>query len=138
MPVIDVPDNGGQAEALRNLAGSLWREISPDGTLAGLADLEVASLVRVFTDMRRLFADDTLEVFRGDIVLFTATADKPAGSPYTPELWRAYVTGDIDVHPVDCVHGAMTQPEPLTLIGSILNERLRRAFAPRPTERAER
>jgi thioesterase domain-containing protein len=113
-----------QTNAVRELGVSLGHEVSPDGVLMGLADLAIPPLVRVFGGLRRLFADVTLGVFHGDLVMFTATADKPHGSPYTAELWREHVTGDIEVVPVHCAHGELTRPGPLSLIAPAVADRL--------------
>ncbi|MBZ4324105.1 amino acid adenylation domain-containing protein, partial [Streptomyces huiliensis] len=113
-----------EAAALRALAASLGQELAPDGTLAGPADVEVASLVRVYREMSRVYADPVLGRFDGDAVLFRAAADKPDGSPYTPELWRPHLAGRLDVHAVDCDHGGMTRPAALAAIGPELDRRL--------------
>ncbi|MDT0443460.1 non-ribosomal peptide synthetase [Streptomyces johnsoniae] len=111
-------------DALRALAESLGEEVSPDGGLHGLADLEIPLLVDVFNEMRTLFADASLGVFRGDVLLFTATAGKPEDSPYLPHAWREHVDGDIEVVPVDCGHGELTRPGALSVIGPIIANRL--------------
>ncbi|KUI15617.1 hypothetical protein AU193_11680 [Mycobacterium sp. GA-1285] len=48
-------------------------------------------------------------VFEGDMVIFSAARnDDTSGSNSTdPEGWRPYVTGEIMVYPVDCVHDEM-------------------------------
>ena len=116
----------GESDVLRALAESLGEEISPDGGLQGLADLEVSLLVKVFNEMSTLFADASLGVFQGDVLLITATADKQEDSPYLPHAWREHVDGHIEVFPVDCAHGELTRPEALSVIGPILADRLPR------------
>ncbi|WP_372405364.1 amino acid adenylation domain-containing protein [Streptomyces luteireticuli] len=123
----DEQGDADEATALRQLAASLGQDVTPDGTLAGLADVEVSDLVRVYREMSHTYAEPVLGRFRGDLLLFRATADKPAGSPYTPDLWRPHLTGDLHVHPVDCTHGEMTRPDPTAVVGPVLDERLTRA-----------
>ncbi|MER5784149.1 amino acid adenylation domain-containing protein [Streptomyces mobaraensis] len=125
-----VPEDAGEehdadeAAALRALAASLGRDLAPDGTLAGPADVDVAALVRVYREMSRVYADPVLGRFDGDAVLFRAAADKPDGSPYVPGLWRPHLSGRLDVHAVDCDHGGMTRPTALAAIGPELDRRL--------------
>lgn len=64
--------------------------------------------------------------FVGNLLHFKATLEKPGYRP-EPETWQAYVKGNIDVHPVDCEHGTMMEPEPLTKIGPILADKLSRS-----------
>ena len=123
-----------ETDPLRELAGSLGQEVTPDGSLSGLADLRTSLLVNVFVEHRRLFAEVSLGVFHGDVLLFTATADKPADSPYRPDAWREHVTGHIEVVPVDCAHGEMTRPRALSVIAPITADRLRKPPA-RPKHR---
>ncbi|MEU4890933.1 amino acid adenylation domain-containing protein [Streptomyces sp. NPDC044780] len=122
-------EDTGEPATLKALADSLGQPLTPDGTLEGLSDIPVPTLLRVFTDLRKLFATAPLGRFRGDAVLFTATRGKPADSPYTPQLWRDHVTGSLDVHEVDCAHGDMTRPAALASIGPVLETRLRRVTA---------
>jgi thioesterase domain-containing protein len=61
--------------------------------------------------------------FEGDILLFTATADRTGEEP-PPEAWRAHVTGEIRVHEIPCRHQLMTEPTSLAKIGSILSDKL--------------
>ncbi|MEU3711048.1 non-ribosomal peptide synthetase [Streptomyces catenulae] len=132
-----VPETDGDADpdeatALRQLATSLGQDVAADGTLTGLADVEVAALVRVYRELSRVFAAPELGRFRGDLLLFRATADKPVDSPYVPDLWRPHLTGELHVHPVDCAHGEMARPGPVAAIGPVLDGWLTRAT---PTDR---
>jgi thioesterase domain-containing protein len=55
--------------------------------------------------------------FRGDVLLFVATHDDV---PPRTESWRPYVSGRIDVYPIDCQHTAMMDPVPAAKIGKRL------------------
>ncbi|KUN18767.1 hypothetical protein AQJ23_39195 [Streptomyces antibioticus] len=120
-PTDDDADPDEETDVRAALAASLGQQISADGTVTGHADLDVAVLARVFTDMSALFDRTALGVFRGDLVLFRAAADKPGDTPYTPQRWGPYVTGDVVVHPVDCAHGEMTLPAAVDVIGPVLD-----------------
>ena len=103
-----------------DVAGSIGQDLQ----LAGLGELETATLLNVFVSMRALFSAVVLGVFDGDLLLFEAMADRAEDSPYTPNLWRPHVTGRIRVHRVDCTHSGMTGPEPTRRIGPVLDAEL--------------
>ncbi|WP_159066409.1 non-ribosomal peptide synthetase, partial [Streptomyces hygroscopicus] len=82
-----------------------------------------------FEQTPRLQTTHVPGLFRGDVVFFAATLGVPgrAQEPLVPaEAWRPYVSGDIDVHDVECEHHGMMQPQPLSEIGPALSEILRR------------
>ncbi len=95
----------------------------------GLADLEAVlgeaagSLPEVFAANRTLMDEHDAGRYRGDVVFFGATADKPADWPYE-EAWRPYVSGRIEHHRIACEHGELTQPDPIAHIGAVLAEKL--------------
>jgi amino acid adenylation domain-containing protein len=123
-------DDADEALLLRALSTSLGQEVSADDGPDDLADIGVPELLRVFQHTRELFADVRPGRFDGDVVLFAATKDRPADSPYTPRLWQPHVGGSLHVHEVDCAHGEMTAPAVLAAIGPVLDEWLRRIPAP--------
>ncbi|MFD4766595.1 amino acid adenylation domain-containing protein [Streptomyces niveus] len=61
----------------------------------------------------------------GDVLFFEAMADRFPGAP-EPESWQPFVTGRLEVRPIDAAHGAMVRPEPLAEIGPLLAARLAR------------
>ncbi|CAL9641874.1 D-alanine--D-alanyl carrier protein ligase [Streptomyces sp. enrichment culture] len=96
---------------------------APDSPLAGLDADEFASLVKVFVDIANLSDRIRVGTFTGDMLFFAATAGRTGSDP-APDAWSPYTTGRVDVHAVDCAHGAMTDPRPLAEIGRILAARL--------------
>ncbi|MEU2424001.1 alpha/beta fold hydrolase, partial [Streptomyces sp. NPDC007851] len=94
---------------------------TPDSPLAGLGEDGLDALARVFVDLSNL-ERSAAGVFDGRIVFFAA--GKGRAVPTTAEVWRPYVTGDIEFHEVACVHGAMTQPAPLAVIGRVVGRHL--------------
>ncbi|MFD6926552.1 thioesterase domain-containing protein, partial [Streptomyces sp. NPDC059944] len=96
---------------------------SPESPLAGLGADEFSALTEVFVDIANLSDHITVGKFMGDILFFAAAADK-AGSELAPDVWSPHTTGRVEVHAIDCVHGAMTQPRPLSEIGQILAAKL--------------
>ncbi|MEU8604405.1 thioesterase domain-containing protein, partial [Streptomyces parvulus] len=96
---------------------------SPDSPLAGLGPDEFSALVEVFVNTANLSDRIRVGEFTGDILFFAAAADRTDGDP-TPDVWSPYTSGRVEVHAIDCVHGAMTEPRPLSEIGRILAARL--------------
>ncbi|MBM7172040.1 non-ribosomal peptide synthetase, partial [Streptomyces sp. G44] len=107
-------------ETLRAVAESVGHDpTSPESPLAGLGAEEFSSLVRVFVDIANMSGHLSVGKFMGDILFFAASADHADGD-LTPDVWSPHATGRIDVHAIDCAHGAMTQPRPLSEIGRVL------------------
>ncbi|XEC30223.1 amino acid adenylation domain-containing protein [Streptomyces fradiae] len=77
----------------------------------------------VFELHRKLMAEHVPDRYRGDAVFVGATLDKPADWPYAA-AWGPYVEGHVEEHRIPCTHGAMTRPEPLARIASVLAEKL--------------
>ncbi len=96
---------------------------SPESPLAGLGADAFSALVKVFVDIANLCDHLSVGKFMGDILFFAAAADR-ADSELTPDIWSPHTNGRVEVHSIDCVHGAMTQPRPLSEIGRILAARL--------------
>ncbi|MGV4989230.1 thioesterase domain-containing protein [Streptomyces sp. NRAIS3] len=111
-------------EVLSAIAESIGHDpSSPESPLAGLGADEFSALVEVFVDIANLSDHISVGKFMGDILFFAAAADK-AGSELAPDVWSPHTNGRVEVHAIDCVHGAMTQPGPLSEIGQILAARL--------------
>jgi thioesterase domain-containing protein len=51
-------------------------------------------------------------------VTFVAAAERPP--VLSPDLWRPYVAGPIDVHELPCTHLELTDPGPIAAIGSLI------------------
>ncbi|MCT9078844.1 amino acid adenylation domain-containing protein [Streptomyces fulvoviolaceus] len=89
-----------------------------------LDDAELAALVEVTANNRRLLTEFAPAPYRGDLLIFTAARD-PDARPDRHGSWQPYVTGRVDPHDIPCTHGEMTRPGPLERIGPVLDERLR-------------
>jgi thioesterase domain-containing protein/acyl carrier protein len=66
--------------------------------------------------------------FDGDLLLFTATADRTGDEP-PPQAWHPYVSGEIRIREVPCRHQLMTEPDSLAKVGSILRTELEQMTA---------
>ena len=62
--------------------------------------------------------------FDGDVLLFSAKE-----GPYQRSAWSKYVTGDIELHELDCRHVEVTTSGPIERIGRVIEERLSGATA---------
>lgn len=94
-----------------------------DGPLAGLDEETIAAMARTFTHHSALGRAHRPGVFKGDALFFQAAADPDSGDP---QAWRRFVTGELEVHRVDCVHGAMMHRRPAERIGAAIAAVLRR------------
>ncbi|HEX6355794.1 non-ribosomal peptide synthase/polyketide synthase [Actinophytocola sp.] len=93
----------------------------PDSPLATFDPTRIRDLTGVFAHNVDIAARFTPRAYDGDLLLFVAAA----GNPPSQETWRQHITGEIKAHHVDCLHGAMTQPEPLAHITAVLAAHLR-------------
>jgi amino acid adenylation domain-containing protein len=59
-------------------------------------------------------------VFNGDVDIFPAVGDEGDRSSSPMQSWRPYVTGDINIYPIDCTHQEMLSAESLSLYGEQL------------------
>jgi thioesterase domain-containing protein len=61
--------------------------------------------------------------FKGDLLLFTATADRSGEEP-PPESWLPHISGELRIREVPCRHQLMMEPASLARIGSVLRAEL--------------
>ncbi|SES00346.1 amino acid adenylation domain-containing protein [Streptomyces sp. yr375] len=93
------------------------------GHLADIEERRVVALTEVFTNNARLSAAHVPGRFDGNVLHFTALAERPPGQP-TAAVWEPAITGRVEQYAVDCAHREMCRPEPLARIGRVLAERL--------------
>ncbi|MGI5378895.1 amino acid adenylation domain-containing protein [Streptomyces sp. CA-251387] len=94
----------------------------------GLSEQSLANLEKVLRNMAGFTPDHTPRTFGGDLLLFVATADRPADLPVTDAAaaWRPFVGGRIESHEIAVNHYDMLQPTPLAQIVRIVTEKLRK------------
>ncbi len=90
--------------------------------LPGLDAEQAERFLRKIQHHGRLALEFRPDRFEGDMVLFAATEGKEALP--SPETWRPYVTGRLEVHDVLCRHVDMMLPKPLRTIGRLLEAHL--------------
>jgi len=92
--------------------------------LAGFDEHHIEAFMAVIAHNTMLIATATSPVgcFEGDVLYFHATREKLANGH--ANAWQSSITGDVEIHGIDCDHQAMTQPEPIAEIGRILADHL--------------
>ncbi|KAF9556981.1 hypothetical protein EC968_007867 [Mortierella alpina] len=64
-------------------------------------------------------------VIKSDLIVFRATVlPKGVEKLWSPDDWRPYVLGKIEVYNIDCEHNYMDLPEPTAIIGRVLSQKL--------------
>ncbi len=137
------PDPSDRPALLRSLLSILGRAVPEDETEpltdnrfaelvrrvpdmpGSLDDAELAALVDVTANNRRLLGEFAPTSYRGDLLFFTAEAD-PDAVPGRFGSWQPYVEGRIHNHDIPCTHGEMTRPTSLGRIGPVLDSHLRK------------
>jgi thioesterase domain-containing protein/acyl carrier protein len=135
------PPPTDRAAVLRSLLSILGRPVpAPEEELAdarfaelirrvpdlpgSLDDAELAALVEVTANNRRLMVEFAPASYQGDLLFFTAAHDLDA-HPHRHGSWQPYVEGRVDNHDIPCAHGELTRPAALDRIGPVLDRRLR-------------
>jgi nonribosomal peptide synthetase DhbF len=83
----------------------------------------LAEHVAATINSERIFYDYEPGVFNGDMLFFTAKRSAPGNGPLAQQ-WLKFVTGEVINVEIDCLHQEMMDPEPISQIGKIVNERL--------------
>ncbi|MFT7835923.1 amino acid adenylation domain-containing protein [Saccharothrix sp. BKS2] len=101
--------------------------LTSDGR-CGLGERDIGTLTAVLAHFATLVPTYHDSVFDGDVLYFEATeGDRAHGSG----TWCSRVTGRVVSHGIACTHHAMTQAEPLAVVGGLISRHLRdRAGAP--------
>jgi len=83
----------------------------------------ISALIKIAINHNRLLRDFTPSRVHGDLLLFNAIIDPTEFVP-TPDRWRPYIDGNIEVHDIASRHIDMTEPWSLAQIGPILAAKL--------------
>ncbi|GAB1510094.1 non-ribosomal peptide synthetase [Actinophytocola sp. KF-1] len=94
------------------------------GALAMLGPDVLPAVAAVFANNAALRADHRPGTFDGDVLFFSATADRPPGLADPAAAWAPHVLGRVDIRPVACAHGEMTRSEHLSGIAAALATQL--------------
>ncbi|MFJ9120267.1 amino acid adenylation domain-containing protein [Streptomyces sp. NPDC102394] len=125
-PASDAPENGFQAVAGRTQ--ELYRadieEVFGKFMNTGNMDDFLENMSKVGANNLNRMAEFQSPVFRGDVLYFNATLDRPDGIPtYAPD-WRPFVLGSIEEYDVDASHHDLHMPKPAGQIMKAVVEKL--------------
>ncbi|HWM05085.1 MAG TPA: amino acid adenylation domain-containing protein [Actinophytocola sp.] len=105
--------------------------------LASLDEERILRIGQVSDNNLQLLLDYRPEVFDGDVTLFVAAPDDDTAEADIAKrvtMTTPFVSGRLDVVPVDCHHRQLLNPGPVAEIGRAVGERLD-ALADRPVSR---
>ncbi len=92
-------------------------------------------MANVFKNNARLFESFSPLLYSGDLLFFRATIPQKESIPVTsPDLWKPYVLGDIEVCNIHCNHEDMAEPTPMAEIGLILAKKLNKLQKQQPSQ----
>jgi thioesterase domain-containing protein len=91
--------------------------------LSTLRENQIRNMYEVARNNHLLVSNFTPSRYYGDLLLFTATADRTGDEP-PPQAWEPYVMGETHVHPIPCRHQLMTEPQSLSRVGAVLRVQL--------------
>ncbi|MEV8438194.1 amino acid adenylation domain-containing protein [Actinosynnema sp. NPDC051121] len=95
--------------------------------LAELGEERLLAMLAVVRNHGRIMERFTPSTLRGDLVLFSATADRTEDEiTELADAWTSHVDGQVRVHRIPCGHEYMMHPEPQALIGAAIADELRR------------
>ncbi|WP_084520436.1 non-ribosomal peptide synthetase [Nocardia mexicana] len=109
-----------ETEVTAEEAARLLRE--RPGPFAALTPGHIERLYAAYLAGSRMGSRYQPPRYEGPLLYFTAAAD--SGPNPGAAQWSRLVGGELREHPVDCTHGAMTGPEALADIGTVLREQL--------------
>ncbi|GII96329.1 non-ribosomal peptide synthetase [Sinosporangium siamense] len=94
---------------------------------AGLGAEVRARLRQVMGNMGEISRNYRPRPSRGDLLLFVATAGRPAGSAEeAEEAWKPLVAGAVETHRVAADHYTMLEPASLAEIGRVVTQKIER------------
>jgi len=122
-----VDDEGLSSQIAINPIMNLLDVLRREG-LTTLKEHHYEAIMDTFKNNTRIMQTFSPAPFRGDLSLFVAMV-----SENRPPIdnWQPYISGDIKVHPIDCAHDNMMDPNPAAHIGAVLTAELtKHATAP--------
>jgi amino acid adenylation domain-containing protein len=91
-----------------------------------LGDLPLEALIETIQNGISVMNTFIPQRYEGDLIFFTAT-DSERIVGVRPEAWMPYISGEIEVHPIDCQHSYMLiWKEPAAQVGRVLAAKLNR------------
>jgi amino acid adenylation domain-containing protein len=94
---------------------------------ATLDENHIVAMIEVAKNSMRLSGKFVPQVFKGNIIFLASSKDKTLPSPDT---WRHFVSGNIELHEIDCDHMDMMKSNALGQIGPVLASTLDKLSPP--------
>ncbi|PGO77765.1 hypothetical protein CN980_10975 [Bacillus cereus] len=94
-----------------------------DSKLASLEEETILNLKEIHVNAVSLLGNYVPKKFHGNLVFFKATIIPEGFNPISPDIWRSYISGEIEQYDIDCTHENLCQSGPLTKIGQLLASR---------------
>ncbi|MFJ1754892.1 amino acid adenylation domain-containing protein [Kitasatospora sp. NPDC088134] len=92
-----------------------------EGSSAAFSAEDLVAMGEAWERHVRLMRDFRPGSYRGDLLFFTATEQRPEGTP-TADAWAGHVTGRILDHPVTATHHGLMNPAPLAEVARVIRE----------------
>lgn len=122
------PDRPGAPALTRESVMSFLRESGHP--LGALSESALDGIMRVVQYNSHLVRQHVHRPFDGDVLYFRAALDHQ-GTTLSPDEWRPYVRGAIDVRDVPSLHAHLTGPDAAAIIAAALSARERDTWEPR-------
>ncbi|MDK8190451.1 amino acid adenylation domain-containing protein [Paenibacillus sp. UMB7766-LJ446] len=97
---------------------------SEGSALASLDEETIMKLRRTYENSVRILGAYTPSRFEGDLIFFRSTIIPDWFDPIEPEMWNAYIGGQLERHDIACRHKDLCQPGPLEEICRALAAKL--------------
>ncbi|GHE98055.1 non-ribosomal peptide synthase/polyketide synthase [Streptomyces griseoluteus] len=124
MGLVDASAEPGYEPSLSEVVALLRGQ---GGVLAGFDETTLTGLLAACVNGTQLAGRFTPSVFQGDVVFFTAAADRAADSAGVDfSAWEPYVSGSLVNYDVDCAHTDMTAAGPIGEISRVIAQELRK------------
>jgi thioesterase domain-containing protein len=81
------------------------------GTISVLDDDGIARVVENYLAADHMVEHAELAPVASDVVFVEATVPEQGFAGTGSQQWRAHVTGDLEVMPIDCAHSELLDPE---------------------------
>ncbi|GMX67302.1 non-ribosomal peptide synthetase DhbF [Paenibacillus elgii] len=116
------PDSLGDVPLTMAAAIEILR--SDGSALASLDEAIIRNLRTTYENSVRLLGAYVPKRFEGDLLFFHSTIIPDWFDPIDPEMWRPYISGQMERYDIACRHKDLCQPGPLTEIGQQISVKL--------------
>nr|WP_237550402.1 non-ribosomal peptide synthetase [Streptomyces sp. SID1034] len=108
----------GESPGMDQAVAAMQKKMS---TLGSLAQGQVQRVLEVALNSARVGTlPRAVGRMSGDLYFYSAVGGRDQGAADAAALWAPYCTGQVHAYEVDCAHGEMMSPEPLSIIAKTL------------------